>query len=126
MVTVMEFKGYKFPYNPRKFTQSYNRHLVRIPIPGAQPRFQQLGAATLEVKGEGEFFGTDAVAQFERLEDIFAQGGSGMLLLPGGKTVEACFLTLEMVGEAGPGSGAVRYRFQFTECPAGHLEVVFK
>ena len=65
------------------------------------------------VTGEGEFFGPDAAACFERLTTVFETGEAGLLALPGTAPFPAIFRELTELHE--PRLELIGYRFVFWE-----------
>ena len=67
------------------------------------------------MRGEGEFFGPDAYAQFRELTEVFRSAGAGELRHPVWRCSRAVFTRLELAQE--PREDYVAYSFEF--CDAG-------
>ncbi len=113
MANSMQFNGFAFRYNPRKIEIGYNKTVKIIDMPFSAPIIQELGVRPRVIKGEGELFGADCIAQFERLQAEFLRNGSGRLLSPICPPMYAFFTALKVIGEAGP--LLLRYAFEFVE-----------
>jgi len=57
------------------------------------------------------------MGQWQRLEELFRQGGAGCLVLPGIEPFWAVLSGLKLIGEEG--GGTVKYSFAFTESWGG-------
>ena len=113
----MSFKGFTWRVNPTSLNVECARNLKETALPFAGSWAADLGPKKRRVSGEGYFTGADAMKQWRRLEEVFAQGGPGSLLLPGMEPFFAVMDSLKLLGVEG--SGLVKYGFGFTECRAG-------
>lgn len=77
------YKNYRFNYNPAVLRISSARSVCRISAPFAGEAVVDMGARAREVSGEGEFFGENALASYQNLYAVFAEGGCGVLCVPG-------------------------------------------
>lgn len=114
MLSPMRYKGYVWPHNPRSFEIEYSRTLSKRKLPMSGFSVQDLGRSWRVFKGEGEFCGENAYAQFEMLAQLFSEGGAGLLVHPVWKSVWAVFSKLSLKQE--PRADFVSYAFEFTEC----------
>lgn len=110
---LMQFKTHTWPYNPVRISLSYDRDLRLRQAMGAGALFSDFGRTPIVIEGEGELFGPQRAAQFERLRRIYLDEGSGKLILPSFSPVYAYFKELSLVGEGALDS--LRYRFVFWE-----------
>ena len=110
-MAVMRYKGYAFPYNPKKLEIKYSRNFVRYPLLGSDIITQENQSSTATVDGWGSFFGADASSQLRQLESLFKQGGMGQLVLPNGDVEDAYFASLSCTSEAG--GDVLDYAFSF-------------
>ncbi len=109
----MSYKSYVWPFNPEKIQIEYVRNLREIKLPFSGSILQNLGCNKRVVTGMGEFIGSDCMAEFARLANVFAEGNDGMLKLTEIPPFTAAFSSLKMVGEAQP--DCVTYEFEFFE-----------
>ena len=115
-LTAMRYKDYVWPHNPRIYTEELRREAVVRKIPMGAFHVQDLGAGHRVFRGEGEFVGEDAYAQFQKLSEVFREDGPGMLVHPVRGSVRALFTELTLRQE--PRRDYVRYTFTFLECRA--------
>ena len=111
--TLLQFKNFRFPYNPRRFSVQGGKQMFCQFAPGMGDVVRQLGRRARTVTGEGEFFGTGARGQFEKLWALFLEQEDGLLALPATAPFYAYFSSLTLVGEAG--ENLLRYAFTFLE-----------
>lgn len=112
-MTNLRFKEYQFPHNPRRLTVGYLRNTVSSACFGFGAAIQDLGPGLTAVEGEGEFFGKDAMAQFQTLRQVFLEEGSGTLSGAGLEPMKAIFQNLTLLGKGG--ESALSYSFRFVE-----------
>lgn len=112
-MTPMRFQGYVWSQNPETVTVSRKKALGSYRIPGAGEVVQDFGCAGRTVSGSGRFTGPDCAEEFEKLAEVFAEEGPGLLCLPGFRPFPAVFSSLSMKGEGGPNS--LKYEFTFQE-----------
>ena len=115
-ITPMSFKGYVWPVNPEMIRVERMRNTAEFKIPEGNAAVQDNGSAPRKVTGSGKFTGTGCMEQFSRLSSVFAEGGSGMLLLPGSVPFYAVFAALAMTGRPRP--NCIEYEFSFLEDPS--------
>ena len=111
--TLLQFKNFRFPYNPRRFSVQGGKQMFCQFAPGMGDIVRQLGRRARTVTGEGEFFGAGARGQFEKLWALFLEQEDGLLALPATPPFYAYFTALTLVGEAG--ENLLRYSFTFLE-----------
>ncbi len=117
----MSYKGFIFSVNPSVIKIRHSSRLARDQIPFGSDLVRDFGRMACEISGEGELIGADCTQQFERLRDVFLEGGPGLLLLPGLEPFYAFFEKLELLEE--PSDELVRYGFVFCEdTSAKHFE----
>ena len=68
LLAPMRYKGYSWPHNPRVYSIDYERNMAVNKIPFGYYFLQDLGRTRRVMRGEGEFCGEDAYAQFGELE----------------------------------------------------------
>ena len=73
----MQYKSFVWPNNPKTYTLSCERRTVVQKIPMGGFEVQDLGATCMVLRGEGEFFGPDAMRNFSLLVQTFRQDGAG-------------------------------------------------
>ena len=67
----MRYKNFIWPHNPRVYTIDYERTMVEQKVPYGLYHLQDLGRRRRVMRGEGEFAGPDAYAQFGALATVF-------------------------------------------------------
>ncbi len=109
----MSYKNFIFPVNPYVIHISHAKKSVEHKIPLARNIVCDLGENARIITGEGEFFGTNCMNDFDRLESIFHSKGGGMLYIPSQKPVYAVFDKLELIAQ--DTENVVKYTFRFIE-----------
>lgn len=112
-LTPMRYKDYVWPHNPRIYTIDYERSMVENKVPYGLYHLQDLGRRHRVMRGEGEFAGPDAYAQFGALANVFYSQGPGMLIHPLWQAAKAYFVELKLKQEPRP--DYVSYSFAFWE-----------
>ncbi|MDO4813242.1 MAG: LysM peptidoglycan-binding domain-containing protein [Eubacteriales bacterium] len=112
-LTPMQYKDYVWPHNPETYTITFERKVAVKKVPFGRYSMQDLGLTYRVMRGEGEFAGENAYAEFKKLASVFYQGGAGILVHPVWQTAEAYFVELELTQQ--PLEDYVRYRFAFWE-----------
>ncbi len=111
----MRYKDYVWPHNPRIYEIKFSRDLVESPIPYGLYRLQSMGRRHRVLRGEGEFSGSGAYAEFKKLATVFYSNEPGVLVHPLWDSTSAYFVALELRQE--PTENYVKYAFEFWECP---------
>ena len=109
----MRYKDYVWPHNPKVYTIDYERKMAVDKVPFGLYRLQDLGRTRRVMRGEGEFVGKDAYAQFGKLANVFYSEGPGQLVHPLWQTANAYFVELTLKQEPRP--DYVSYSFTFWE-----------
>lgn len=109
----MRYKDYVWPHNPKVYTIDYERQVAVDKVPFGQYRLQDLGRTRRVMRGEGEFVGKDAYAQFGKLANVFYKEGAGPLIHPLWQAANAHFVELKLKQEPRP--DYVSYSFAFWE-----------
>ena len=109
----MRYKDYIWPHNPRVYTIDYERVMAENKVPYGLYCLQDLGRRHRVMRGEGEFAGPDAYAQFGALANVFYSQGPGALIHPLWQTANAYFVELSLKQEPRP--DYVSYSFVFWE-----------
>lgn len=112
-LTSMRYKDYVWPHNPRVYTIDYERQMAVNKVPYGLYHLQDLGRTRRIMRGEGEFVGEDAYAQFGALANVFYKQGPGLLVHPLWQTANAYFVELSLKQE--PRADYVSYTFTFWE-----------
>lgn len=112
-LTPMRYKDYIWPHNPRVYTIDYERTMVEQKVPYGLYHLQDLGRRRRVMRGEGEFAGPDAYAQFGALATVFYSNGPGPLIHPLWQSANAYFVELSLKQEPRP--DYVSYTFTFWE-----------
>ncbi len=109
----MRYKEFTWPYNPRVYSIDYERKMAVNKVPFGTYYLQDLGRTRRVMRGEGEFVGPEAYAQFGALANTFYSKGPGLLIHPLWQTANAYFVELRLEQEPRP--DYVRYSFAFWE-----------
>lgn len=109
----MRYKDYVWPHNPKVYTIDYERQMAVDKVPFGLYRLQDLGRTRRVMRGEGEFVGEDAYAQFGALANVFYKEGAGPLIHPLWQAANAYFVELTLKQEPRP--DYVSYSFTFWE-----------
>lgn len=112
-LTPMRYRGFTWPHNPRIYSIDYERKMSVNKVPFGTYYLQDLGRTRRVMRGEGEFVGEDAYAQFGALANTFYEEGSGLLIHPLWQVAYAYFVELRLEQEPRP--DYVRYSFVFWE-----------
>lgn len=118
ILTPMRFKDYVWPHNPRVYEMRYKKELVSHRVPFGAYTLQNMGRQHRVFRGEGEFAGEDAYAEFKRLATVFYDASPGTLTHPLWDTTTAYFAALGLRQE--PTRDYVSYDFEFWECFGGY------
>ncbi len=118
ILTPMRFKDYVWPHNPRIYEMSYKKEIVSHRVPFGLYTLQNMGRQHRVFRGEGEFAGVDAYAEFKRLATVFYDSSPGTLTHPLWDTTTAYFAALGLRQE--PTRDYVSYDFEFWECYGGY------
>lgn len=113
MLSPMRYKDFVWPHNPRVFEVEYSRAVSKRKLAGSGFIVQDLGRSGRVFRGEGEFTGENAYAQFEKLAQLFNDDKVGLLIHPVWKSVWAVFSKLSLRQE--PRADYVSYAFEFIE-----------
>lgn len=109
----MRYRDFVWPHNPRVYSIDYERRMTVNKVPFGTYYLQDLGRSRRVMKGEGEFVGKDAYAQFGQLANTFYKEGPGLLIHPLWQAANAYFVALRLEQEPRP--DYVRYSFEFWE-----------
>lgn len=112
-LTPMRYKGYTWPHNPRVYSIDFQRTVAAHKTPFGRYQLQDLGLGHRIMEGEGEFVGTGAYEEFQRLACVFYEDGPGLLIHPLWQAANAYFVSLRVEQEPRP--DYVRYSFAFWE-----------
>lgn len=113
LLTPMRYKEYVWPHNPKVYSIDYEKIMAVNKVPFGLYYLQDLGRTRRVMRGEGEFTGPDAYAQFGQLANVFYSGGPGQLIHPLWQSANAYFVSLRLEQE--PMRDYVRYSFEFWE-----------
>lgn len=109
----MKYGDYVWPHNPETLTVLHRRSVRELTTAFSGSVIQDSGVQKRVVEGEGEFYGMDCIAQFQRLCTQLEQTEHAVLALPNVPPFLARFVSLEMIGNPEP--DLMRYRFVFWE-----------
>ena len=117
-LTPMRYKNFTWPHNPEIYQVEYRREVAAHKVPFGGYVLQDLGKTYRVLQGEGTFVGADAYETFCELENVFRQGGAGILTHPVWPAAKAHFVSLHWTEEPLP--DYVRYQFTFWEDQSGY------
>ncbi|MBQ5562141.1 MAG: DNA circularization N-terminal domain-containing protein [Clostridia bacterium] len=109
----MSYKDFIFPVNPYLIKISRKKNTAVHKIPFYADKVMDLGEQNRVITGEGEFFGSDCLEQFERLKEVFASKNGGILYIPSQKPLLAVFDSLELIAQ--DIQNVIKYSFRFIE-----------
>lgn len=110
----MQYKSFVWPNNPERYTLCCERKTAVQQAPMSGFVTQDLGPTCMILRGEGEFFGSEAMNSFLELVRVFRDEGAGVLLHPAWQGAQAYFTKLRLSQE--PRRDYVAYEFEFCEC----------
>ena len=114
----MRFKDYVWPHNPRVYEIDYQRDVASHRVPFGTYILQNMGRQHRVLRGEGEFAGEGAYAEFKKLATVFYDPTPGVLVHPLWDAAKAYFVSLRLKQE--PEENFVAYSFAFWECYDGY------
>lgn len=109
----MRFCGYTFHHNPATLKIEGAGNIRELTSPCCEPKSAHLGSRLRRVTGEGELYGADCIAQFERLQKLLDDEKEGLLSLPKMPAMHAYLKELKMTAQ--PKEDVLGYRFLFIE-----------
>ncbi len=116
MAASMQFGTFVFPNNPESLHMTYRRNYEMKPTTDGLWSLNSPARQGCIIEGEGVFFGSDALATFQRLLPFLKNGTTANLWLPGQSAIPAILVKLELMEEAC--EDYLRYRFTFAESPS--------
>jgi len=114
----MRFKNYVWPHNPRVYEIRFQRQITEHRVPFGNYMLRSMGRGCRVLRGEGEFTGSEAYTEFQKLASVFYEDSPGMLSHPLWQPARAYFAALELRQE--PTENYVAYSFEFRECYEGY------
>ena len=117
MLTPMKFRDFTWPNNPHSFSVEHRRALKSRKLPFQAYKVQDMGEDLCVFKGEGEFVGDSAYADFLRLAELFIDGSPGLLVHPVWPATQVYFASLKLRQE--PKENYVNYEFEFWQDSSG-------
>lgn len=109
----MRFKGVEWLHNPENISFECDKQVNELKSPNGCAYIQNMGRKNMKIIGSGKLFGNDCLEQFNRLFELFRQGGSGVLAIDGIDPIFAVFESLKIEGEHKP--DVLCYSFVFRE-----------
>lgn len=110
----MVFKSFVWPHNPKNINISIVKNSNTLYLPGLGPFVQQIGKDYKIIYGSGEFFGKNALTQFNQLSNLFSESSlPGKLLIPPIEPINAYFCELAITNQSNP--EIIPYKFKFIE-----------
>lgn len=109
----MRFKGVEWHHNPEQISFECDKQINELKSPLGMSYIQNNGRKNMIISGSGKLYGSDCIEQFNRLLDLFSEGGSGVLAIDGINPVFAVFESLKIMGKPKP--DILEYSFIFRE-----------
>lgn len=109
----MRFRGFEWHHNPKEISFECDKTVNELSSPFLRSYIQSAGRKNMRILGSGELYGADCMRQFERLFELFAQSGAGVLSIPGLPAFFAVFESLKIT--ARPKPDILLYSFAFRE-----------
>lgn len=114
MNSLMKYKSFVWPRNPKEITITVENDIKDIYIPKAGSVFQNYRRRKRIASGTGEFFGEDCFSQYKDLFEVFKNSNdSSYLVIPNIDPFLATFKSLKLLGDPSP--NMVTYSFTFWE-----------
>lgn len=117
----MRFGGFTFGHNPSKLKIDDDQNIAAVLPPFGEPDSVRLGRRPRVIRGEGELYGTDCIAQYNALCALYAQGRRALLCLPHMAPMTAYLRELILTAE--PREDILGFAFTFIEA-RGEAETV--
>ena len=114
----MRYGDYVWPHNPKTYEIDYKRRIVCHKVPFGLYALTDMGRDQRVLRGEGEFVGEGAYAEFKKLASMFYGAQPQTLVHPVWQAAPAWFVELRLLQE--PRKNYVRYSFEFWECCDGY------
>lgn len=108
----LSYKDYVWPRNPHTYVEKASREPQYHTESGVS-YFDGIGELKRTVTGEGTFYGPDAYAQYQRLQELLEDETPGNLEHPLWGIRYCYFTGLELTQE--PKENVVDYKFTFTQ-----------
>jgi LysM repeat protein len=118
ILSPMRFGDYVWPHNPRVYEIEYKRRIVCNRVPFGLYTLSDLGRDHRVLRGEGEFAGQGAYAEFKKLASMFYLKEPKTLVHPVWQNALARLVSLKLRQE--PREDYVFYEFEFWECYDGY------
>lgn len=118
MLSPMRFGDFVWPHNPKIYEIEYNRRIVSHKVPFGLYALSDMGRDQRILRGEGEFVGVNAYAEFKKLAAMFYSDKPKMLVHPIWQSAPAWLVSLKLKQE--PRRDYVSYEFEFWECFEGY------
>ena len=116
----MRFDGFSLRHNPEKLRISGSVHVKEYRSPCCEADSVSLGKELCRVEGEGEFCGTDCIAQYQALEKLRSSAKRAKLVLPHMHPLYAFLKELALTAK--PVDNVLSYRFVFVEAQSPRPE----
>jgi len=107
----MRYKNFIWSVNPRACELKFEKKMALLKIPYGGVAAENLGATIKVLRGEGEFAGADAYAEFLKLAAVFEEDTAGILIHPVFTLPNAHFVGLTLSQKPLP--DYVAYTFEF-------------
>ena len=108
----LTYKTFTWPQNPHTYKEECIREPHYITVDHVT-YYESMGQMQRIITGTGTFFGDTAIADFQRLAELFKENDAGNLQHPLWGIRYCYFTGLELTQE--PTKDCVSYRFQFTQ-----------
>lgn len=109
----MRFKGVQWHHNPAEISFECDKQINEMKAVDGDSYIQNMGRKNMRISGKGQLYGEDCLEQFERLLELFEQGGCGVLAIDKIKPFYAVFESVKILGKPKP--DVLEYSFAFRE-----------
>lgn len=110
---LIRYKGFTWHHNPKVLKIQNAKKTLELTYPYDFATTSEMFRQGCVIKGEGELYGEDCIEQFNKLNELFAEKGEGVLSVGGLPSVVAIFKKLELLCEAK--ENVISYSFEFEE-----------
>lgn len=109
----MKFGGFVFPFTPSHIEVKTDENISLVETIDGKIITKHRGNKPIEVRCKGEFFGSRALENYNRLREMCAKGKEQVLSVPGHKSFYAICTSVKFIGQGG--GKVIEYQASFVE-----------